>query len=301
MPEARTKFEAEQAEIEAKKAVFEGRYGRPTGEYDFAKFVGDPNAKDDEFEAGTYLAWAKENKRSWRHDQFRVKVLIEFFKSRTFAQISPMLIEKLKKERRESKVTFKKKPDRSRSPSSVNRELELLSKIFSLAVKYRVTADNPCSDVKLLPVDNKRIRYLTDEEMPRLFAQLTGQRAHLRPLVIVAIGTGMRLGDQLSLGWEQVDFQRNLIYAPNARMGKDYPLPMNKDVRRDFWRFTDDAPAAGLSSSIRRPARVSKRSRRASRPPAAWPGSRTYVGTTCGTLSGPDSPKMVTARPRLPS
>jgi len=29
LPEARTKFEAEQAEIEAKKAVFEGRYGRP--------------------------------------------------------------------------------------------------------------------------------------------------------------------------------------------------------------------------------------------------------------------------------
>ena len=139
-----------------------------------------------------------------------------------------MLIEKLKKERRESKVTFKKKPDRSRSPSSVNRELELLSKIFSLAVKYRVTADNPCSDLKLLPVDNKRIRYLTDEEMPRLFAQLTGQRAHLRPLVIVAIGTGTRLGDQLSLGWEQVDFQRNLIYVPNAKTGKDYPLPMNK-------------------------------------------------------------------------
>lgn len=234
IPEARTKFEAEQAETEAKKAVFEGRYGRPTGEYDFAKFVGDPDAKDDDFEAGAYLAWAKENKRSWRHDRFRARVLIEFFRGKTFVQISPMLIEKFKKERRESKVTFKKKPDRPRSPASVNRELELLSKIFSVAVKYRVTADNPCSDVKLLPVANKRIRYLTDEEMPRLFAQLTGQRAHLRPLVIVAIGTGMRLGDQLSLRWEQVDFQRNLIYVPNAKTGKDYPLPMNKNVRREL-------------------------------------------------------------------
>jgi hypothetical protein len=34
IPEARTKYEAEQAEVEAKKAIFEGRYGRPSGEVD---------------------------------------------------------------------------------------------------------------------------------------------------------------------------------------------------------------------------------------------------------------------------
>ena len=44
IPEACTKYEAEQAEIEAKKAVFEGRYGRPSGASDFAAFVGDPDA-----------------------------------------------------------------------------------------------------------------------------------------------------------------------------------------------------------------------------------------------------------------
>ncbi len=64
IPEARTKYEAEQAEVEAKKAVFEGRYGRPTGATSFAAFVGDPDAEGDAFEDGTYLAWAKSNKRS---------------------------------------------------------------------------------------------------------------------------------------------------------------------------------------------------------------------------------------------
>ena len=80
VPEARTKFEAERAETEAKQAVFEGRYGRPTGEHDFAEFVGNPDAENFQFEEGTFLAWAKENKRSWRHDVFRARALVGFFR-----------------------------------------------------------------------------------------------------------------------------------------------------------------------------------------------------------------------------
>jgi integrase len=47
----------------------------------------------------------------------------------------------------------------------------------------------------------------------------------------LAIGTGMRRGDQLNLRWEKVDFQRNVIYVPNSKTGKDYGVPMNADVR----------------------------------------------------------------------
>jgi integrase len=90
---------------------------------------------------------------------------------------------------------------------------------------------NPCSQVQKLLLDNKRLRYLLDEEEPQLMAQLVDTLAHLRPLVIVAIGTGMRRGDQLNLLWVKVDFQRNVIYVPNSKTGRDYPLPMNEDVR----------------------------------------------------------------------
>ena len=47
-----------------------------------------------------------------------------------------------------------------------------------------------------------------------------GRRKHLRSLVTVAIGTGMRRGDQLNLLWEKVDFQRDVIYVPNSKRGK---------------------------------------------------------------------------------
>jgi integrase len=148
-------------------------------------------------------------------------------KGKTFAQISPLLLEKFKKERREAEL----KDGRTRKPSTINRELEIISKIFSLAIKYGVTYTNPCTEVPLLPENNKRVRYLFDDEEHRLLSVLTGPRGHLFPLVVLAIGTGMRRGDLFNLTWEKVDFQRGLIYVPNSKTGRDYAVPMNEDVR----------------------------------------------------------------------
>lgn len=180
-----------------------------------------------DFVKTVYLPWAKQNKSSWYDDVLWSRAVEPWFKGKTFAQISPLMIEKFKKERRES-IT---KRGTQRSVSTVNRELEILSKVFNLAIDHGVTSDNPCLKIKRFRLDNRRPRYLYDDEEPQLMATLTGQRAHLRPMVIVAIGTGMRKGDQLNLLWEKVDFQRNVIYVPNSKTGRDYPVPMNEDVR----------------------------------------------------------------------
>jgi integrase len=53
----------------------------------------------------------------------------------------------------------------------------------------------------------------------------------LLPLVVLAIGTGMRRGDLFTLTWEKVDFQRGLTCVPNSKTGRDYAVPMNEDVK----------------------------------------------------------------------
>jgi integrase len=227
IPEARLKSEAEQAEVEKRKEVFEGCYGRPRGAKPFAEFVGDPEAENDEFAEGTYLDWAKTNKKTWRHDRFRAKVLVEAFRGKTLAEVSPLLIEKYKRDRRKS-IT---KRNTERSPATVNRELELLSKIFSLAVKYREITTNPCCEVEHFKEDNEQYRYLTWEEEPLLMAQLVGRRADMRPKVVVALGTGMRLTEQLSMRVRQVDFSRNLLTAVHTKTGRNRQIPMNPEVR----------------------------------------------------------------------
>lgn len=73
--------------------MFEGKYGKQFGTMLFAKCVGDPNAANEEFGVGMFLDWAKHNKRSLKHDQFRVRPLLRAFAGKTLGEITPGAIE----------------------------------------------------------------------------------------------------------------------------------------------------------------------------------------------------------------
>ena len=89
LPEASTKREAEQAESKIKQEIFEGRFGQvDLGSDKLADFIGED-----------FLPWSKANKRSWRHDEFRARTIREYFGGKTFREISPLLVEKFKRDR----------------------------------------------------------------------------------------------------------------------------------------------------------------------------------------------------------
>ena len=226
IPEARTKYEAQQAEIKLKRDVFEGKYGKQFGTMLFSEFVGDPDA--DQFGAGTFLEWAKINKRSWKHDQFRVRPLLEAFGGKRLREISRGVVEGFKTQRRKSLTKY----DTQRSESSVNRELELLSRIFSLAIELDHADFNPCSRVKKFKPQNQRRRYLKPDEEPALLAQCTGKRKHLADMIRFALGTGARKSEQLGLRVRQVDFFRDLITFDKTKSGKTRTVEMNSEVRQ---------------------------------------------------------------------
>ncbi len=56
-------------------------------------------------------------------------------------------------------------------PYQADRTLALLSKMFSLAVKWEWRADNPCRGVERFD-EQARQRYLTDDELARLVVVL---------------------------------------------------------------------------------------------------------------------------------
>jgi len=71
-----------------------------------------------------------------------------------------------------------------RQPATVNREMSVLSRIFSLAMEEEVIEDNPCRKVKQFELDNQVINYLSKEEEARLLPQCIGEREHLRAIVL---------------------------------------------------------------------------------------------------------------------
>ena len=59
--------------------------------------------------------------------------------SRDGSRNHALLVGKFKSERRRSTITLRVKPERDRSVASVNRGLELLSRIFTLAIGRPMT------------------------------------------------------------------------------------------------------------------------------------------------------------------
>jgi integrase len=163
--------------------------------------------------------------------------LKEFFAGKRLRDITPMIIEQFKQQRLKSKTLHK----RDRSPATVNRELQVLSKVFSMAYDNGLVETNPMRRAHKLREAPARERYLTDEEEKRLFAVLVGRRAHIRPIVVVALQTGMRQGEILGLRWEHVDFDRKTIYVAHTKTGRPRRIPMSKPVEVELRSLKQDA------------------------------------------------------------
>jgi len=223
IPEARTKAQAERAETKIRDSVYEGKYGKAVVAPTLAKFV-----------AETYLSHSRQHKRSWKHDEFRVRPLVAVLGKYRLDEISQIQIERYKRDR----GAAVSKRGSEFSPASVNRELELLSAIFSYALDLGVfVGTNPCRRVKRLDEDNERTRILFYEEEERLMAQLVGRRAHLASIVQLAIHTMLRKMELLSLCKANLDFERGLIWASNSggqrtKSKKSRPVPMNSFARQ---------------------------------------------------------------------
>src|SRR5207249_8142246 len=75
--------------------------------------------------------------------------------------------------------------------------------------------------------NNKRVRYLTEDEENRLFSTVPKE---YHPLVILSLHTGMRKGELLNLKWEDIDFKQKRLMIRESKAGGARHLPMNDFV-----------------------------------------------------------------------
>ena len=167
---------------------------------------------------------SKVNNKSWAKTDVRnITGLNKFFADRYLHEITPRLIEEFKAKRIEEV-----------SPARVNRLLACLKSIYSKAILWgRYSGDNPVKKVKMFKENNERTRFLEKEEIIKL---LSNCNKGLRPIVVVALNTGMRLGEILGLKWRDIDIQRGIIYLYNTKNGEKRELPVNEQVKTAFIR-----------------------------------------------------------------
>ncbi|MBU2498452.1 MAG: site-specific integrase, partial [Proteobacteria bacterium] len=121
-----------------------------------------------------------------------------------------------------------------RTDASVNREMACLHHLFAKAVEWDMMEQNPFErgNCLLLKENNKRLRYLTEEEIPRLLDSCKG---HIRDIIECALNTGMRRGEILSLKWSQI--RNGFIYLQKTKTNIARQIPINDDLHGLFERI----------------------------------------------------------------
>lgn len=149
-------------------------------------------------------------------------------------------------------------------PATINRDLSALKAALSKALEWGLLEAHPLTKLKPSKVDHSpKVRFLDKDEEQRLRKALEARderirtdrvRAnawrtargyellsdlsaqpyvdHLKPMVLLAMNTGMRRGELLNLTWENVDQPRALItvVAATAKSGKTRHIPLNAEA-----------------------------------------------------------------------
>ncbi|MDQ3804540.1 MAG: site-specific integrase [Acidobacteriota bacterium] len=216
-----------------------------------------------------YLPFAKAHHSSPRHAEFRCEMLKKHFAGKRFDEITPMAVVRFIDRRLESRTVRKevlrdgRKVNKERSPTTVNKEVTLLSSIFHMAIGEGVTTKNPCVNLPKstrarIPARRKRNRRLSPDEERRLFdVGLQGRRGHLYDIAEIALLTGMRKGELLrlepghvNLGMsvktfvikgEKINVPPNWLIITKSKTGKPRVIPMSRRVRRKLEALCTDA------------------------------------------------------------
>ena len=112
------------------------------------------------------------------------------------------------------------------SENSVRLELALLSNLFTVATKeWRMESlTNPVLAVRKPATSRPRDRQLVGDEESRLLASCADW---LRPMVILALETGMSKGEILMLQWENIDLARRVALLPDTKNGTARHVPLS--------------------------------------------------------------------------
>ncbi|MGH8070664.1 MAG: tyrosine-type recombinase/integrase [Candidatus Entotheonellia bacterium] len=164
-----------------------------------------------------YLEWARVNHRGYASTRSRVEHLRDTFGPLQLRELTPMVIDAYVSQR----TTI-------RTSATVNREVQILHHMFVKALEWGKALENPIRHQKRLRVNNRRLRYLSQEEITRLFSAADD---FLRPIVLAALHTGLRRGALLALTWQDIDLQQGVIRVAQTKNGERLELPMTETLR----------------------------------------------------------------------
>jgi len=212
-PSGSTKFrEAEALLIQRKQAIKEGKQPE-------IKKIANHTFKE---LAVTYLLWVNGRQKSAKTKGYLINQLLPTYCNLPLRRFTTAIVEQLQTDL----------INRGLKNSSCNKVLNIFKHMFSKAVDWDMVESEVLKyvrKVKLLKDDSKRLRYLSKEECQAL---INACDPHLKPIVIIALNTGMRRGEILSLSWDNTDLKHGFILLDVTKNGERREIPINDTLRK---------------------------------------------------------------------
>ena len=179
-----------------------------------------------EYAEGLLKSAEWKEKRSAKRNEISLRYLNHTFKDVRLSDINPGIVRKYITERKEANM----------SPASINRELSLLKTILYSAEYDGLIASNPIRGrrVKKLEENNSREKVILDMKLKDadLRRLLDSADPDFKPVLIIALITGMRLGEILKMKWNDINFRLGTIRIPkeNSKSKKERVIPFDSVI-----------------------------------------------------------------------
>ncbi len=151
---------------------------------------------------------------------------------------------------------FKKKRGAAqKSTATVNRYMQAISAVFTWVIEQRLCPkawSHPCRGIKRLPDAKERVRFLDAAERTRLYAAVKeSEYPRLYALTLLALKTGARRGELLSLTWKDVDLDKGIATLGHTKNGDRRTLVLLPDVIEALAPFKSSDLSRYVFGSVR--------------------------------------------------
>ncbi|MBV1774354.1 tyrosine-type recombinase/integrase [Burkholderiaceae bacterium DAT-1] len=113
-------------------------------------------------------------------------------------------------------------------PSTANRIFELIQRGYNLANLWGLVDHNPAKGIRLHRENNRRERFLSDDELRRFLTALKNEKNRsAADAFLFLLATGSRREEALGAKWQDVDLDKRVWYLPHTKSGKSRYVLLN--------------------------------------------------------------------------
>ncbi|BCA54652.1 integrase [Nitrospira sp. KM1] len=199
------------------KSQAKALYGRRKAEQREGRYFERPQAMPFRELAGEYIKAVDARRKRKGDDLSRISRWILAFGDQDASTITIRQIERVLTELHEAGM----------QPATQQRHLTVLKAAFNRARRLGLVKENPACLVRPPKVNNVLVRYLTHEQETTLLAYLPKK---YRPLIVMALNTGLRQGELLRLTWADIDWNVGVLTIHETKAGERRRAPMNSTV-----------------------------------------------------------------------